>query len=103
MRRDEVLEAARECVCQNRQDQYGNPESSFRRTAKMWSAYKGVTFSPEDVAAMMLLLKVSRIAECPAHMDNWIDAAGYAANGGEVASGHDRIYIVPAGTEVIEP
>jgi hypothetical protein len=50
----------------------------------MWSAYKGVTFSAHDVAAMMILLKVARLKESPHKRDNWTDAAGYAGLGAEV-------------------
>lgn len=39
---------------------------------------------PEDVAAMMALLKIARIASGHAKADNWVDLAGYAACGGEI-------------------
>lgn len=39
---------------------------------------------PDDVAAMMMLLKIARIATGEPKEDNWIDAAGYAACGGEI-------------------
>jgi len=42
-------------------------------------------FKPVDVAAMMALMKLGRIAGNPAHMDSWIDLAGYSACGGEIA------------------
>lgn len=37
-----------------------------------------------DVAAMLALLKIARIASGHAKDDNWIDLAGYAACGGEL-------------------
>jgi hypothetical protein len=37
-----------------------------------------------DVAVMMNLLKVARIKSNPKHPDNWIDACGYMACGGEI-------------------
>ena len=42
-------------------------------------------FSAYDVAVMMALLKIARISENPQHMDSWVDLAGYAACGGEIA------------------
>ena len=41
---------------------------------------------PEDVAAMMALLKIARLMSNPEHVDSWIDGAGYLACGGEVAT-----------------
>ena len=38
----------------------------------------------DDVAAMMALLKIARIATGTAKADNWVDLAGYAACGGEL-------------------
>jgi hypothetical protein len=35
---------------------------------------------------MMSLLKLARIRSNPGHSDNWIDLAGYAACGGELAA-----------------
>jgi hypothetical protein len=43
--------------------------------------------SATDVAVMMGLLKIARIKTSPAHADNWVDLAGYAACGGELAAG----------------
>ena len=41
--------------------------------------------SPADVAAMMIMLKISRARQTPTHKDSWVDMAGYAACGYEVA------------------
>lgn len=38
----------------------------------------------KDVAAMLGLLKIARIATGHGKADNWIDLAGYAACGGEL-------------------
>lgn len=87
MTRAELLDAARQTVCADRQDVHGNPEDSFGTIANLWSAYLGhVRLSPADVAAMMALLKIARIRGNPKHMDSWTDLAGYAACGAEVAA-----------------
>ena len=60
---------------------YGTAESNFTRIAALWNAQLGERLtSPlqvEDVAILMLLLKTSRLANSPTHMDSWIDIAGY--------------------------
>jgi hypothetical protein len=86
MNRPEILEAARTCVMQDRQATYDTPERNFTRIASMWSAYLGHPVNAVDVAAMMALLKIARIAKSPQHLDGWVDLAGYAACGGELAT-----------------
>ena len=83
--RQRVLKEAERCVCGKREQDYGTPENNFSRIAEFWATYKGVEFSPVDVAIMMALLKVARIANNPGHMDSWVDGCGYFACGGEIA------------------
>ena len=52
----------------------------------MWSAFMGIEITPTEVAAMMALLKIARVASGHSKADNWIDLAGYAACGGELDS-----------------
>lgn len=84
MKRDEILDAAKKCVCGDRDEQYGSPEDSFVKIAVFWADYLGYPVTAEDVAAMMILFKVARISTGLNKDDNWIDIAGYAACGGEV-------------------
>lgn len=84
MNRSEILEAARVCVCGEREHDYGAPEDSFALIGKLWSAYTGVLFTPKDVAMMMALLKVARIKTSD-KVDSFVDLAGYAACAGEIA------------------
>ena len=79
----EILAEAAETVYE-RPDQHGEPEDSFHRIARMWDAYLGpgnTSVDAEDVANMMVLLKVARNAEGHYHEDNYVDIAGYAENG----------------------
>lgn len=85
MRREEVLEKARQCVCGDRPEQYGQPEDVFADVARYWGVYLGLELRAADVAAMMVLLKVARADANPCHADNWVDIAGYAACGAEVS------------------
>lgn len=86
MKRPEILDQAKHCVCGDREQDYGAPESNFGRIAEFWSTYLGYPVDAKDVAAMLGLLKIARIASGHAKDDNWIDLAGYAACGGEIES-----------------
>ena len=96
MTRKEILDAANSCVNGERDRQYGKPENNFKIIADFWMGYLEscgavpeeieVFIRPEDVAAMLALLKIARIASGTAKADNWIDLAGYAACGGEIQS-----------------
>ena len=95
MKRAEILEAARVCVCGEREQDYGTPENSFALIGKLWTAYMGTPFTPKDVAMMMALLKVARIKGGDT-ADSVVDLAGYAACAGEIAA----LPSVPAGIDV---
>lgn len=84
MTRAEILDTAMACVCGDREQDYGSPESNFGRIASFWSSYLGYPVEAKDVAAMLALLKIARIASGHAKDDNWVDLAGYAACGGEI-------------------
>lgn len=86
MTRAETLDKAKQCVCGQRENEYGSPEDNFLTIAKLWSAYKNVDFSANDVAMMMALLKIARIRTGTATEDSFVDLAGYAACGAEIAS-----------------
>jgi hypothetical protein len=73
-----ILEQASEVISGPRQEEYGAPEVNFQRIAELWSSYHGGTFTQQDVAIMMVLLKVGRINE-EATEDTLVDICGYAA------------------------
>ena len=93
MNRKEILEAASKAVhARDLNHDYGKPENNFQTIADLWNTYMeamcddeelNVYLSSRDVAAMMVLLKVARVATSE-KADHWIDIAGYAACGGEV-------------------
>lgn len=87
MNRPEILDTAKKCVCGQREQDYGSPENNFQIIAKLWTAYYGHEFNPLDVAMMMSLLKIARIRTGTATEDSFVDAAGYIACGGEIATG----------------
>lgn len=88
MTRAEILSKASEIVNGQRQQDYGQPEDNFGHIARLWEAYMGIEFSSVDVAMMMALLKIARIASGHATEDSFIDLAGYAACGGEIHALH---------------
>lgn len=94
MKREDILNGAKRCVCGGREEDYGAPEDNFGVIAELWETFlrarcmytAELTVLPEDVAAMMALLKLARIATGAPKADSWIDLAGYAACGGEMAT-----------------
>lgn len=101
MTRKDILESAIECVCGQREQDYGSPESNFQLIADLWNDYLGFEdifkknedddgfhrvgyISPTDVAMMMALLKIARIKNGGGTGDSFVDLAGYAACGGEL-------------------
>ena len=86
MTREEILDEAKKCVCGQREQDYGSPESNFLQIALLWTAYTGHSFTPTDVAMMMGLVKIARIKNGGGTGDSFVDLAGYAAGGGEINS-----------------
>ena len=85
MTREETLNKAKDCVCGQREQEYGTPEDNFRSIAGLWTAYMNFEFTPIDVAMMMALLKIARIRTGTATEDSFVDLAGYAACGAEIS------------------
>ena len=108
-----ILDRAKRCVCGQREQDYGTPESNFQLIADLWNDYLGITsyvleleeylmdlkdkgiaieinvpehkaISPEDVSMMMALMKIARIRNGGGSGDSFVDLAGYAACGGEI-------------------
>lgn len=86
MTRSEILKQADAIVNGERQQAYGSAENSFALISALWADYLGIRLSAVDVALMMILLKVAREKGGQGKADNWIDIAGYAACGGEIAT-----------------
>lgn len=93
MNRSEILDKAKECVCGQREQDYGSPEDNFSTIAELWNIYldnyclkPSYAITPKDVAMMMALLKIARIKNGGGTGDSFVDLAGYAACGGEIAA-----------------
>lgn len=85
MNRADILAAATTAVTRDRAATHGNAEDTFGAIARVWSARLGIDLRPDQVAILLIDLKTCRAWGNPAHADNWIDMAGYAACGGELA------------------
>ena len=83
--RVEALREAARIIAGERDVQYGGPEENFERIAKVWSVITNYNFTREDVAMMMVGLKLARYGSKSGFQpDTWIDIAGYAGCGYEV-------------------
>lgn len=101
MDRCAVLDAAGEAVGEGpdgRGRAYGPVDAGLGRIAALWSADLGIALDAADVARLMALLKLARVAVRPGHADSWIDVAGYAALGAELA-GARRQAAAPAAAD----
>ena len=86
MTRRECLETAEHMVNGDREHDYGTPEDNFKTIAGLWSVYLGKEISSLDVAMLMALMKIARI-KVGTKPDSFVDLAGYAACGAEIAGG----------------
>lgn len=92
--REKCLIKAKEVVCTDRNEQYGEPEDNFSVIAEFWNTYINNKYGiyiadldSDDVANMMVLFKMGRITTAGDYKDDsYIDMAGYAACAAECAS-----------------
>ena len=80
--KESILDEAKRLTSRDRQKNYGHPTDNFRRIADLWNSYLMNRKYPEDpiaiedVAWMMVLLKIARDLNKPTR-DNLVDAVGY--------------------------
>lgn len=84
----EALERAISLVTGRRAQDYGDAEASFQRIADGWniivrSADGDLTSA--HVALMMDWMKSARLLQSINHADSWVDKAGYAGLGAQLA------------------
>lgn len=79
-----LLVAADALINGQRQSDYGDKLTNFTQIAmgfQMVLATKlapGMAITPEDVALLMMQVKIARLAKSPDHRDSIMDVAGYA-------------------------
>ena len=88
-KRRECLDKARGYVTSDRATTYGDPEDNFTAIADIWNAQgvriDGYMVTATDVALLMAGMKLARLRHNHDHEDSWVDLAGYAACGMDVA------------------
>ena len=75
----EILETAAGLVGGDRAKQHGDYRLLHQRVADLWSAYLKTDVGPENVAFMMVLLKVVRDEMGDHNPDDGVDASAYTA------------------------
>lgn len=98
--RGEILDKAKAIINGARQDQYGNPESSFTIISEFWTVYMTNKqkrpdallgfIGRKDVALMMALMKIAREMNGAGKEDNMIDAAGYIALAADMSNYEEK-------------
>lgn len=81
----DILRDANFLITGARQEAYGTPAENFRRWADLCNAFFDFDheFTPEQMAMIAVMLKLSRIKNKP-EKDSFIDAAGYIAIAAEL-------------------
>ena len=89
MKRDEVLDTAKELINGSRAADYGDAFDNFGRIAAGWNAIIQEAMkthghvNEQHIALMMDWVKTARLLNDLNKDDSWIDKCGYSALGGE--------------------
>ena len=91
MSKEEILVKANQLISKTRNETHGDAFKNHAEIAEFWNIFLDKKLQPmasitaEDVALMMVLLKVSRHTQgTKNNLDNFIDMCGYAAIAGEI-------------------
>lgn len=90
MTRSEILKRADEIINGQREQDYGAVENNFGLIGQLWTVYLDHLVTAQDVANMMTLFKIARIKTGRGTEDSYIDAVGYMACGGEIATENEK-------------
>jgi hypothetical protein len=74
-----ILEEAKDIIYGDREKTYGHPAKNLANISKYWSVYLDKEVSAQDVAIMMVLLKIARLMNQPDHRDSLLDGLAYFA------------------------
>jgi len=84
----DVLEEAKDLIYGQRANDYGDAQSNFQRMADLVNPIikkADGNLTATDMALVMIQVKIARLQESPDHEDSWVDIAGYAALGAQIA------------------
>jgi hypothetical protein len=88
MKKEDILDTAKELIAGQRAVDYGEALDNFDRIASGWNIIlQGALdthgyLTVQHVALMMDWVKTARLLQTPDHEDSWIDKCGYSALGG---------------------
>ena len=90
MNKEEILTKATELVSKSRQESHGDTFKNHEQIADFWNTYLDdklkpmASITPDEVAIMMGLVKVSRSKVGKPNVDDYVDGAAYMAIAGEL-------------------
>ena len=90
MKKEEILMKAADLVSNSRQESHGDTFKNHEQIAEFWNTYLDdklkpmASITPDEVAMMLGLLKVSRSQVGKCNIDDYIDGAAYMAIAGEL-------------------
>lgn len=82
----------------DRAAQHGDKVENHQYIAALWTAYLGVTITADQVALMMVLLKIARTKTGALNRDDFVDMAGYAGVAGEIMGRFNGLHSHTDGT-----
>jgi hypothetical protein len=92
--REHFLREAEELINGPRAEDYGPALLNHQRIAAIWNVVLRKKLldqiTPTEVTAMMIGLKLARLAEDMHKDDSWVDIIGYAALGGEISNDEQK-------------
>lgn len=80
-----ICQTAADLTGGDRAKTHGDKVANHNNIATLWSAFLGVPITAQQVALMMVLLKVARTKAGTHNPDDYVDMAGYAGVSGEIA------------------
>jgi len=97
MNTTDILETAKKLVSESRHDKHGDKVINHENISRLWTGYLqnktklNLVIFPEDVANLMVLLKIARTQAGHFNIDDQVDACGYAAISGEIANKRNSV------------
>ena len=97
MNTTDILETAKKLVSESRHDKHGDKVINHENISRLWTGYLqnktqlNLVIFPEDVANLMVLLKIARTQAGHFNIDDHVDACGYAAISGEIANKRNSV------------
>ena len=88
----EILDKVKKLVSSDRAKQNGDIVENHENIGRLWSGYLqnktklNINILPEDVANLMVLLKIARSQGGAFNIDDFVDMTGYSAIAGHITS-----------------